>query len=52
MRTKLYLIIFLAAFGLMITSAVITNTLESNGTLEAMGPDGEILVTIVPFICF
>ena len=52
MKTRTYLIILALAFGLMITGAVITNTLESNGTLEALGPSGKILVNVVPFILF
>lgn len=52
MKTRTCLIILFLAFGLMITGAVITNTLESNGTLEALGPNGRILVNVVPFILF
>ena len=46
MNTKLFLIIFASAFGLLIVSAVIGNILESNGTVKTLSPRGITAVKI------
>jgi hypothetical protein len=45
MNTKVFLIIFLSAFGLVILSAIIGNILEAKGALtkEAIGPRGVLV---------
>jgi Cu/Ag efflux pump CusA len=40
MNTKIYLIIFASAFGVLIVSAIFGNILESNGTLKTLSPIG------------
>jgi hypothetical protein len=40
MNTKLFLIIFASAFGLLIVSAVLGNMLESNGMFKNLSPRG------------
>ena len=40
MNTKIYLIFFASAFGLLIVSAIIGNIRESNGTLKTLSPKG------------
>lgn len=54
MNTKVFLIIFISAFGLMILSAVIGNILESNGTLtvETIGSKSVTAIKIFYFVLF
>ncbi|MBU0544169.1 MAG: hypothetical protein KKH97_02370 [Proteobacteria bacterium] len=52
MNIKICLIILTSAFGLLIVGAIIGNILESNGTLETLGPKGITAVKLTYFILF
>ena len=52
MNTKLCLIIFASAFGLLITSAIIGNILEANGTLKTLSPQAIAAVKMFYFALF
>jgi len=52
MNTKICLIIFSSAFGLLIVSAIIGNILESNGTLKTLSPQGIAAVKLFYFALF
>ena len=49
MNTKICLIIFVSAFGLLIVSAIIGNILESNGTLRTLGSKGTTAMNDILF---
>ena len=52
MNTKLFFIIFVSVFVLLIVSLVIGNILESNGTLRELSPKGIALVKTFYFSQF
>lgn len=54
MNIKVFLVIFVSAFGLMILSAIIGNILEANGTLtvETIGSKGVTAVKVFYFVLF
>jgi len=52
MNTKLCLIIFASAFGLLIASAIIGNILESKGTFKILSPQGIAAVKMFYFALF
>ena len=52
MNTKICLIIFASAFGLLIVSAIIGNILESNGVLGTLGSKGTTAIMVFYFALF
>jgi hypothetical protein len=54
MNIKICLIVFLSAFGLLIIGAIVSNNLESKGTLSAVtiGARGINVLTLASFVLF
>jgi hypothetical protein len=54
MNTRLFLIIFLSAFGLLIAGSIVGNNLESRGTLNAVtiGTREINALTLASFVLF